>query len=70
VVKAFYQVSAQLKGIQLSAEEIAKFNKVLTAHIKLTSDSETRTVFADEIEREDLKNETRKREQCSLCICS
>jgi Ras-related protein Rab-28 len=74
VVRTFYQVAADLIGVSLSAYELSFYDKVLKVHIDKVDDSkEGRTDFADEIEAEDLANETKKKERentggCHCCI--
>ena len=70
VVKSFYQVAAESKGIKLTTSDLAAWDKVLKAHIILENDDkEGRTEYADEIERQDREAE-RKRLQKGRCICS
>lgn len=70
VVKTFYQIAAEASGVRLTDGELATYNKVLTAYIQTSDDSaEGRTAFADDIEREDLEAERKKKEQCN-CIIS
>ena len=79
VVKAFFKIAADCIGIKLSEYELAYHDKVLIAHIESTNEkNEIRNPWADEIEKEDLEAERRKKlkdenkkkyEQCT-CICS
>lgn len=62
VVKAFYQAAGEAVGIKLTKQELDMYDKVITAYVVTgSSEEEGRTTFADEIEKEDLKAEERKK---------
>lgn len=74
VVKSFYSIAAEAKGIHLSKYELSFHDKVLPAYVVPTSEDEGRTLFADEIEKEDMELEKRKTQQsvsfgCGCTIC-
>ena len=70
VLKTFYSVANTILGIGLSEEELESYNKVLTAHIKHSSDDEGRTAWADKIEEEDrLAALQAQRQNNSGCQC-
>ncbi len=74
IVKAFYRIAAETIGVNLSASELGFFDTVVSANIsKLSSDDESRTEFADAIEREDMEAERRRIEAGEgnpLCKCT
>lgn len=65
------QAAAEHFGVSLTAQELAFFDVVVTAHIVKdgNKDDEGRTAWADEIEREDMLAEERKK-RSNRCICS
>ena len=74
IVKAFYKIAAETIGIKLSASELGFYDSVVTANIaKLSGDDESRTDYADAIEREDMEAERRRIEAGEgnpLCKCT
>ena len=72
VLKMFYQFASEITGIQLTQYELAFYDKVLKAHIlKPNEQEEVRNAWADEIEKEDMELERKKKLQeqgCNCCI--
>jgi hypothetical protein len=69
ITRSFYQIAGEVMGMPLDAYELAFYDKVLTAHIQ-SDGNEGRTLFADEIEAEDLAAEAAKNRSSRRCICS
>lgn len=70
VLKMFYKVAGDIIGVKLTEFELATHDKVLTAHIQMSSDQdEARNEWADEIEKEDRELEMRKQARESGCQC-
>jgi Ras-related protein Rab-28 len=70
IVKMFYAIAADIIGITLSAEELAFYDVVLKAHVAATPYDEVRNAYADEIEKEDMEAEARKKKMTeSGCAC-
>lgn len=62
VVKCFYKIASDAVGIKLSDYELGFHDKVLTAHVQgSNSNNEVRNAWADEIEKEDMLVEQKKR---------
>lgn len=71
IVKMFYRIAGEIVDCPLSAEELAFYDKVLTAHVTKSSDvDEGRNAWADDIEREDAEAEARKKAQEDGCQCT
>jgi small GTP-binding protein len=74
IVKLFYRIAGEIVGEPLSQEELAFYDKVLKAHITVETNGndERRNEWADEIEREDMEAERKKREReaggCACCM--
>jgi small GTP-binding protein len=71
IVKMFYKVAGDIIGAILTDFELAVYDKVVAAHIQTSAADEVRNEWADEIEKEDMEAERRKKlaEGCK-CIVS
>lgn len=75
VVKTFYKIASEAIGIKLTDYELGFHDKVLSAQVLKTSDKdEDRNPWADEIEREDMELERRKKtsenKKDKTCVCN
>lgn len=71
IVKMFYKVAGDILGVKLTEFELAVHDKVVTAHIQMSNDQdEARNEWADEIEKEDMENERKKKlRENGGCLC-
>ncbi len=71
IVKQFYKVAAELAGIPLMESELAFYDQVLSVHVEKSDDAkEVRNAWANDIEKEDLENERKKKQHESEgCAC-
>jgi small GTP-binding protein len=73
IVKMFYKIAGELNSVALTENELACYDQVLVAHIEKSNDEkEVRNSWADEIEKEDMEAEQRKRKRETglFCLCS
>mmetsp|Transcript_4783 Transcript_4783/g.6588 ORF Transcript_4783/g.6588 Transcript_4783/m.6588 type:complete len:231 (-) Transcript_4783:108-800(-) len=74
VVKCFYKIASEAVGIKLTEYELGFYDKVLPANISGSKNDELRNAWADDIEKEDLLAEQRKKlsseNKVKACICS
>lgn len=71
IVKLFYRIAGEIVGQPLSQDELAYYDKVLKAHIQVDANGkdEVRNAWADDIEREDMEAERKKKEREAGCAC-
>jgi|LauGreSuBDMM15SN_2_FD.fasta_scaffold492284_1 hypothetical protein len=68
VVQTFYKAASEGIGIKLSEYELAFHDKVVKAPIMFSDNGDGRTIFADDIEAEDIKAENRKNSGCQCTL--
>jgi Ras-related protein Rab-28 len=71
IVKSFYKIAGESIGIRLTASELGFYDTVVAANIsKLSGEDESRTAFADEIERQDMEAMKKQQQQQEGLLCS